>query len=83
MNDGTPAAIGAATRRLPLGAVIVGAPDAPLIQASLADLACGGRPVVTILPDVPGVARLACDGSDHLARGRAGKRGVMGGRRQT
>lgn len=67
----SPEAIAEAMTRPGFDAVIVDAPDQPLIHATIADLAAQGRPVVTIISDVPGSARLAYAGTDHYKAGRS------------
>ena len=52
-------------------AIIVDAPDDPLIHRAIDALARQNRPVVTIISDVPGSARLAYAGTDHYKAGRS------------
>ncbi len=52
-------------------AVIVCAPDHSLIHAAIKKLAERGVPVVTVISDVPGSARLAYAGTDHYKAGRS------------
>jgi LacI family transcriptional regulator len=66
-----PETISAAMTRGEFDAVIVDAPDHPLVHAAIADLTARGRPVVTIISDVPGSARLAYAGTDHYKAGRS------------
>jgi LacI family transcriptional regulator len=67
----SPEAIAEALQRGTFNAVIVDAPDHPLIHQTIADLARMNRPVVTIISDVPGSARLAYAGTDHYKAGRS------------
>jgi LacI family transcriptional regulator len=71
LEDDAAEAIATAMRRGPFDAVIVDAPDDPAIRAAIADLARAGRPVVTIVSDVPGSDRLAYAGTDHYKAGRS------------
>lgn len=66
-----PDRISAAMTRGEFDAVIVDAPDHPLIHAAIAGLAGQGRPVVTIISDVPGSTRLAYAGTNHYKAGRS------------
>jgi LacI family transcriptional regulator len=52
-------------------AIIVDAPDDPLIHHAIDDLMRRSCPVVTIISDVPGSARLAYAGTDHYKAGRS------------
>lgn len=52
-------------------AVIVDAPDDPRIREAIEDLARRDCPVVTLISDVPGSARLAYAGTDHAKAGRS------------
>lgn len=52
-------------------AIIVDAPDDPLIRRAIDALASQNRPVVTIISDVPRSARLAYAGTDHYKAGRS------------
>jgi LacI family transcriptional regulator len=67
----SPEAIAEAMLRGNFDAVIVDAPDHPLIHQTIDDLAQQNRPVVTIISDVPGSARLAYAGTDHYKAGRS------------
>jgi LacI family transcriptional regulator len=71
LEDEEPATIVDALRRGPYDAVIVYAQDHPLIRAAIADLSAQGRPVVTMISDLPGSARLAYAGTDHYKAGRS------------
>lgn len=71
LKSEAPDAIAAAMARSEFDAVIVDAPDHPLIHQTIADLTFQGRPVVTIISDVPGSARLAYAGTDHYKAGRS------------
>ena len=57
--------------RSPCDAAIVYAQDHPLIRDAIAELARGGKPVVTMISDLPGSARLAYAGTDHSKAGRS------------
>lgn len=67
----SPEAIAEAMARGGFDAVIVDAPDHPLVHQTIAALHAQGRPVVTIISDVPGSARLAYAGTDHYKAGRS------------
>ena len=67
----SPEAIAEAMSRGGFDAVVVDAPDHPLIHQAIDDLARQNRPVVTIISDVPGSARLAYAGTDHYKAGRS------------
>ena len=67
----SPEAIAEAMARGGFDAIIVDAPDHPLIHRAIDDLARQNRPVVTIISDVPGSARLAYAGTDHYKAGRS------------
>lgn len=67
----SPEAIAEAMGRGGFDAIIVDAPDHPMIHATIADLAQQGRPVVTIISDVPQTERLAYAGIDHYKAGRS------------
>lgn len=67
----SPEAIAEAMGRGGFDAIIVDAPDHPLIHATIADLAREERPVVTIISDVPRTDRLAYAGIDHYKAGRS------------
>lgn len=71
LEDEDPATIVAALQRGEYDAVIVYAQDHPLIRAAIADLAAQGRPVVTMISDLPGSDRLAYAGTDHYKAGRS------------
>lgn len=67
----SPETIAAAMARGGFDAVIVDAPDHPLIHETITALHRAGRPVVNIISDVPGSARLAYAGTDHYKAGRS------------
>lgn len=67
----SPEAIAEAMGREGFDAVIVDAPDHPLVHKTIDSLAKQGRPVVTIISDVPMSARLAYAGIDHYKAGRS------------
>ena len=71
LQDEAPATIANALLRNPADAAIVYAQDHPLIHASIAALAAQDRPVVTMISDIPGSARLAYAGTDHTKAGRS------------
>ncbi|MBU9699729.1 LacI family DNA-binding transcriptional regulator [Rhodobacteraceae bacterium HSP-20] len=71
LEDEEPATIVAALDLSGYDAAIVYAQDHPLIRAAIADLARQGRPVVTMISDLPGSARLAYAGTDHYKAGRS------------
>ncbi len=51
-------------------AVVVMAPDHPLVRAAIDDLVASGTVVVTLVSDVPGSRRLRFVGIDNIAAGR-------------
>lgn len=67
----SPEAIAEAMGRPGFDAIIVDAPDHPLIHATVGDLTRQDRPVVTIISDVPQTERLAYAGIDHYKAGRS------------
>jgi len=67
----SPEAIAEAMAREDFDAIIVDAPDDPVIHTTIADLARAGRPVVTIISDVPESERLAYAGTNHYQAGRS------------
>ncbi|WP_333815605.1 LacI family DNA-binding transcriptional regulator [Tabrizicola sp.] len=67
----SPEAIAEAMSRGGFDAIIVDAPDHPLIHATIRDLTRQGRPIVTIISDVPQTERLAYAGIDHYKAGRS------------
>lgn len=67
----SPEAIAEAMARDGFDAVIVDAPDHPEVHATLNALSAQGRPVVTIISDVPTTSRLAYAGIDHYKAGRS------------
>lgn len=67
----SPEAISDAMGRGGFDAIIVDAPDHPLVHATIRELAAQGRPVVTIISDVPETERLAYAGIDHHKAGRS------------
>ena len=71
LEDEDPATIVTALYRGAYDAVIVYAQDHPLIRAAIAELAAQGRPVVTMISDLPGSERLAYAGTDHYKAGRS------------
>ena len=71
LEDEAPATIATALYRGTYDAVIVYGQDHPLIRAAIADLAKQDCPVVTMISDLPGSARLAYAGTDHYKAGRS------------
>jgi LacI family transcriptional regulator len=71
LEDEKPSTIAAALQRGERDAAIVYAQDHPLIHAAIASLASQGKPVVTMISDLPGSARLAYAGTDHYKAGRS------------
>ena len=71
LEDELPASIAAALLRGQFDAAIVYAQDHPLVHAAIAELASRGKPVVTMISDLPGSARLAYAGTDHYQAGRS------------
>ena len=71
LENEAPATIARALLRSPCDAAIVYAQDHPQIHAAIAELAARGKPVVTMISDLPGSARLAYAGTDHAKAGRS------------
>jgi LacI family transcriptional regulator len=71
LEDETPTTIAEALLRSPCDAAVVYAQDHPLIRDAIAKLAARGKPVVTMISDLPGSARLAYAGTDHSKAGRS------------
>ncbi|WP_299503947.1 LacI family DNA-binding transcriptional regulator [Cypionkella sp.] len=71
LEDESPAAVAQALLRSDCDVVVVYAQDHPTIRAAIADLAGRGKPVITMISDLPGSARLAYAGTDHLKSGRS------------
>lgn len=66
----SPEAISEAMLREGFDAVIVDAPDHALIHEAMARLHAAGKPVITVISDVPEAPRLAYAGIDHAKAGR-------------
>ncbi|MBP0485115.1 LacI family DNA-binding transcriptional regulator [Sagittula salina] len=71
LGDEDPRTVAAAMLKGAYDAVIVCAPDHPLIHEAIAELKDRTCPVVTLISDVPGAARLAYAGTDHVKAGRS------------
>ena len=71
LEDEAPATIAGALVGRPCDAAVVYAQDHPAIHTAIATLAAQGRPVVTMISDIPGSARLAYAGTDHYRAGRS------------
>lgn len=71
LEDESPASLAAALLRGRYDAAIVYAQDHPLVHTAIADLAARGKPVVTMISDLPGSARLTYAGTDHTQAGRS------------
>jgi LacI family transcriptional regulator len=71
LENEAPATIAQTLLRSPCDAAIVYAQDHPKIHAAIAELATRGKPVVTMISDLPGSARLAYAGTDHAKAGRS------------
>ena len=71
LDDESPSAIASALLHSPCDAAIVYAQDHPQVHAAIADLAARAKPVVTMISDLPGSARLAYAGTDHYKAGRS------------
>ena len=71
LEDENPTTIADALLRSPCDAAVVYAQDHPLIRDAIAELAAGGKPVVTMISDLPGSTRLAYAGTDHVKAGRS------------
>jgi LacI family transcriptional regulator len=71
LDDESPSTITQALLRSPCDAAVVYAQDHALIRGAIAELAARGKPVVTMISDLPGSARLAYAGTDHSKAGRS------------
>jgi LacI family transcriptional regulator len=71
LDDELPTTIAQALLHSTSDAAVVYAQDHPLIRTAIADLATRGKPVVTMISDLPGSARLAYAGTDHSKAGRS------------
>lgn len=71
LEDEAAATIAEALLRSSCDAAVVYAQDHPLIRSAIAELAARGKPVVTMISDLPGSARLAYAGTDHAKAGRS------------
>ncbi len=71
LEDELPATIAKALLLSPCDAAIVYAQDHPMIHSAVAELADRGTPVVTMISDLPGSARLAYAGTNHYRAGRS------------
>lgn len=71
LDDEAPATIATALLRSSCDAAIVYAQDHPLIHSAIAEMDAGGKPVVTMISDLPGSRRLAYAGTDHVKAGRS------------
>jgi LacI family transcriptional regulator len=69
-NEGA-ATIADSLLRSSCDAAVVYAQDHPMIRSAIADLSARGKPVVTMISDLPGSARLAYAGTDHAKAGRS------------
>ncbi len=66
-----PTTIAAALTRSQSDAAIVYAQEHPAIHSAIAELDREGKPVVTMISDLPGSRRLAYAGTDHFKAGRS------------
>ena len=71
LEDESPITIAQALLGSSCDAAVVYAQDHPLIHRAIADMAARGKPVVTMISDLPGSARLAYAGTDHTKSGRS------------
>lgn len=71
LDDESPTTIAQALLQSPCDAAVVYAQDHQLIRDAIADLAARRKPVVTMISDLPGSARLAYAGTDHTKAGRS------------
>lgn len=71
LDDEAPSTIATALLRRQCDAAIVYAQDHPMIHAAIADMDLMGKPVVTMISDLPGSKRLAYAGTDHYRAGRS------------
>ena len=71
LDDEAPATIARALLRNACDAAIVYAQDHPLIHEAIAEMGAAGKPVVTMISDLPGSKRLAYAGTDHYKAGRS------------
>lgn len=71
LTDEEPETVAMAMLKGSYDAVIVCAPDHPVIRDAIDGLQRRECPVVTLISDVPGSARLAYAGTDHVKAGRS------------
>lgn len=71
LDDEAPATIAAALLRSHCDAAIVYAQEHLVIHAAIAEMALAGKPVMTMISDLPGSMRLAYAGTDHYKAGRS------------
>lgn len=71
LDDESAETIARALRRTDCDAVVSYMPDHPLIHDAVRGLLARGVPVVTVISDVPGSARIGYAGTDHYKAGRS------------
>jgi len=71
LEDEHPETIANALSKTSCDAVVSYMPDHPLVHAALDRLKARGVPVVTVISDVPGSARIGYAGTDHYKAGRS------------
>ena len=71
LKDERAETVARALRRTSCDAVIAYMPDDPVIREAVATLQTRDIPVVTLISDVPGSARIAYAGPDHFQSGRS------------
>lgn len=71
LDDERPETLAKALSRSQCDAVVSYLPDHPLVQAAVQDLSSRGIPVVTVVSDLPGSARIGYAGTNHVRSGRS------------
>ncbi len=71
LEDERPETLARALAKTTCDAVVSYLPDHPLVHAAVEDLSSRGVPVVTVVSDLPGSARMGYAGTDHYRAGRS------------
>ena len=71
LEDERPETLAKALARTSCDAVVSYMQDHPIVHAAVEELSARGVPVVTVISDVPGSARIGYAGTDHYRAGRS------------
>ncbi|WP_158665022.1 LacI family DNA-binding transcriptional regulator [Ensifer adhaerens] len=71
LEDERPETLAKALAKTSCDAVVSYMQDHPVVHAAVEDLSARGIPVVTVISDVPGSARIGYAGTDHCRAGRS------------